>query len=360
MNSLSVEMWALNLMSFVDSSLLFNSAAVLAVSIIGTTIFVLGLRLLNRRLSILVQRTSSIWDDVAVELLHDVRGWVVFFSIFYIMTKATDLFQPIHKALLLVVVAALSFQAAIWGLHLIRAWRENVLDKRIEQDPSSAAAISLFYTSVRAAFIVLIALIALSNLGIDVSAVMAGLGLGGIAVALAAQNILGDLLASLSIVLDKPFVVGDYVVSGDLKGTVEFIGIKTTRLRSLTGEQVVVSNKSLLESQIRNFKRMSQRRAVQRFGVVYSTSAEKLALIPVWIRELVQRYEKLIFDRCHFIGYGDSALDFELVFFVADTEYNVYMDIQQSLLLDIFKKFADEKIDFAFPTQTLHVESLPR
>lgn len=359
MNSLSIEMWALNLLNFVDSSVIFNTAAVFGISVVATTIIMLSLRLLNRRLSAIVQKTSSIWDDVAVELLHDVRGWVVFFSILYVMTKTTDLFPPIHRALMFIVVLAVSFQTAIWGLHLIKAWRENILDKRIEQDPSSAAAIGLFYTAVRAAFLVLIALIGLSNMGIDVSAVLAGLGLGGIAVALAAQNILGDLLASLSIVLDKPFVVGDYVVSGDLKGTVEFIGIKTTRLRSLTGEQVVVSNKSLLESQIRNFKRMSQRRAVQRFGVVYSTPADKLPLISVWVKELVQKYDKLVFDRCHFIGYGDSSLDFELVFFVTDTEYNVYMDIQQNLLIDIFKKLTDEKIDFAFPTRTVQVQSLP-
>lgn len=359
MNKFSIEEWFARLESALDLDVLLAWATVLVASLLVTTVIKIVLKVVVTRLSAVAQRTTSIWDDVAVELLSDLRPWVLFAWMLFTVTKAASIFAPAHKALLLLVVIATSYQAIVWGLYVIKAWRQSVLDKRIEQDPSSAAAIGLFYTSARAALVVTIVLIALSNLGINVSAVLAGLGVGGIAVALAAQNILGDLLASLSIVLDKPFVVGDFIVSGEVRGTVEYIGIKTTRLRALTGEQVVLSNKSLLESQIHNFKRIWQRRALQRFGVVYSTSYEALQKIPGWVKEIVQRYDKLTFDRCHFFSYGASSLDYELVFFVSDPEYNVLMDLQERVLLDIFKKFSDEQIEFAFPTQTLHVETVP-
>lgn len=245
------------------------------------------------------------------------------------------------------------------GAASLRNWKKSVLNKKIEHDPSSAAALGLFYTATQAVFIVVLILIGLSNLGINISALLAGLGVGGIAVALAAQNVLGDLLASLSIVLDKPFVVGDFIIAGTEMGTVEQIGIKTTRLRSLSGEEVVLSNKDLLESRIRNYKRMWQRRVVQKFRVIYSTPAPVLEQIPGWVKEIIGRYDKLRFDRCHFANYGASSLDFEFVFFVLDSDYNVFMDFQQKVLLDIFRKFAENGVEFAFPTQSIYVEKLP-
>ena len=162
-------------------------------------------------------------------------------------------------------------QVAIWGFYVIKNWRQIYLDQRVKKDPSSSAALGLLFTAVQVTFLIVLVLIGLSNLGVDITALLAGLGVGGIAVALAAQNILGDLLASLSIVLDKPFVVGDFIVAGSEKGTVEHIGIKTTRLRSLSGEELIFSNKDLLESRVQNFKRMWVRRVVQSFVVVYST-----------------------------------------------------------------------------------------
>jgi small-conductance mechanosensitive channel len=211
---------------------------------------------------------------------------------------------------------------------------------------------------VQAGILIAITLLALSNLGINIGAVIAGLGIGGIAVALAAQNVLGDLLASLSIVLDRPFVVGDFIVAGNERGTIEYIGIKTTRLRSLSGEEVVLSNKDLLESRIHNFKRMWRRRVVQKFGVVYSTPAHQLEMIPTWVKEIVTSKMQVQFDRCHFFEYADSSLNYELVFFVDNPEYNFFMDIQQSILIDIFKKFSSEKVSFAYPSQSLYIEKV--
>ena len=207
----------------------------------------------------------------------------------------------------------------------------------------------------------MILLLILENVGVDVTALIAGLGVGGIAVALAAQNILGDLFSSMSIVLDKPFVLGDFIIVGDMMGTVEKIGLKTTRVRSLSGEQLIFSNSDLLGSRIRNFKRMQERRIVFSIGVAYDTPAEKLTAIPGMLRAAVEAQEPVRFDRAHFAKFGDSALIYEVVYFVLKPDYNLSMDIQQAINLRLFREFADRQIEFAFPTQTLHLfhESTP-
>ncbi|MDH5536172.1 MAG: mechanosensitive ion channel family protein, partial [Betaproteobacteria bacterium] len=169
------------------------------------------------------------------------------------------------------------------------------------------------------------------------------------------QNILGDLFASLSIVLDKPFVVGDFVVSDGWRGNVERVGIKTTYIRSLDGEQIVISNAELLKLRIHNYKRMQERRILFGFGVVYQTAAEQLERIPQMVREIVEAQPKTRFDRAHFQKYGDSSLDFEVVYFVLDPAYGVYMDTQQAINLELFRIFAREGIEFAYPTRTLYM-----
>jgi len=196
-------------------------------------------------------------------------------------------------------------------------------------------------------------LIALDNLGVNIKTLIAGLGIGGIAVALALQNILGDLFASLSIILDKPFVIGDFIIINEYLGTVEHIGLKTTRIRSLSGEQLIFSNSDLLKSRIRNFKRMYERRVVFTIGVLYQTPYEKLCRIPKMIREIVEGNDQVRFDRAHFKEYGDFSLKFEIVYWIQNPDYNLYMDIQQTINLEIYKKFEASRIKFAYPTQTL-------
>jgi small-conductance mechanosensitive channel len=185
---------------------------------------------------------------------------------------------------------------------------------------------------------------------------VASLGIGGIAVALALQNVLGDLLASLSIVLDKPFVIGDMVVVGDLSGTVEHVGLKTTRVRSLSGEQLVFSNSDLLSSRIRNFKRMDERRVLFQIGVVYGTPRAKLEAIPGMVKEAVEAQSNARFDRCHFKTFGASSLDFETVYYMRVPDYQAYMDTQHAINMAIYQRFEDEGLEFAFPTQTIFLE----
>ena len=195
----------------------------------------------------------------------------------------------------------------------------------------------------------------MDNLGFDISAVVAGLGIGGIAIALAAQTILGDLFSYFVIFFDRPFEVGDFITVQDKVGTVEYTGIKTTRIRALTGEQLVFSNTDLTNSRIHNFKKMQERRVVFKLGVVYQTTAAQLEEIPKIVRGIIETQSDVRFDRGHFASYGDFSLNFEFVYYVFGSDYVKYMDTQQSINLKIYNEFEKREIGFAYPTQTLFV-----
>jgi small-conductance mechanosensitive channel len=196
------------------------------------------------------------------------------------------------------------------------------------------------------------------NLGYNVTTIITGLGIGGIAVALAAQNILGDLFNYFVIFFDRPFEVGDFIVVDDKRGTVEFIGIKTTRIRSISGEEIIISNSNLTSARLHNFKRMNERRVLITLGVVYGTPLEKLKKIPTLLADIINSEPLTRLDRVHFANYGAYSLNFEIVFFVQSPEYIKYMDIMQDVNLRIYECFEKEGIEFAYPTQTLFVNQL--
>jgi small-conductance mechanosensitive channel len=198
-------------------------------------------------------------------------------------------------------------------------------------------------------------LFVLDNLGFDITAAIAGLGIGGIAMALAAQALLGDLFAYFVILLDRPFEIGDFLIFGDILGSVEKIGVKTTRLRALTGEQISVPNSDLTNSRVHNYKRMERRRIVFQIGVVYGTPAEKLAAIPDMLREIIESKEFVQFDRAHFSAYGEWSLKFEVVYYVLSPDYTVYMDVQQGIYMSIYQRFEEEGVRFAYPTQVVQL-----
>lgn len=198
------------------------------------------------------------------------------------------------------------------------------------------------------------------NLGYDLTAIIAGLGVGGIAVALAAQNILGDLFNYFVIFLDRPFEIGDFLVVGSENGTIEHIGVKTTRIRTLSGEQLVFSNSDLTSSRIHNFKTMQERRIVFKIGVTYQTSYEQLEQIPGMLKSIIEAQDPVRVDRIHFQSYGDSSLDYEIVYYVLNPSYNKYMDIQQAINLGIYKQFAALGIEIAFPTRTVFLANQPQ
>ncbi|MBT8088325.1 MAG: mechanosensitive ion channel family protein, partial [Gammaproteobacteria bacterium] len=226
-------------------------------------------------------------------------------------------------------------------------------EQQLEEDAGAVAAMDIVSFLVRVAIWTVVVLVALDNLGVNITALVAGLGVGGIAVALAAQNIIGDLFASLSIVLDKPFVLGDFLVIDGLAGTVESVGLKTTRVRSLSGEQLVFSNNDLLNSRIRNFGRMQERRVPFSIGVTYQTPAEKLEQIPRIVEDILSHQDGARFDRAHFQKFGDFSLLFEIVYYVESSDYTLFMDIQQAINMEIFRRFEEAGIDFAYPTQSI-------
>ncbi len=306
------------------------------------------------RIARLTRKTSTVIDDILVGALRKTKFVFLLIVSVYIGGLSLELPPAIREIDWRVLVIALLLQAGIWISAGLQLWLEHY--REVEEDGASRTTMNALSFLGRVALWTTVLLLILDNLGIDVTALVAGLGIGGIAIALAVQNILSDLFASLSIVLDKPFVNGDFVIVGDLMGSVEHIGIKTTRVRSISGEQLVFSNTDLLNSRIRNFGRMQQRRVVFKIGVLYQTPAEKLELIPTIIQEAIEAEEDTRFDRSHFASYGDFSLDFETVYYIGSPDYNLYMDRQQAINLHIFRRFADEGIEFAYPTQTLFIE----
>lgn len=195
----------------------------------------------------------------------------------------------------------------------------------------------------------------LSNLGYNVSTLVAGLGIGGIAIALAVQNVLGDIFSSLSIYFDKPFVVGDFIIVGEDLGVVKKIGIKSTRIQTLQGQELVISNRELTESRINNYKKMERRRIVFGFGIKYETPLKKVKKIPGIVKDIVNNMELAQADRVHFKEFGDFSLNFEAVYYLNSSEYNKYMDTQEEINFAIKERFEKEDIEFAYPTQTVFV-----
>ena len=312
-------------------------------------------RMLYRRLRSFAERTETDIDNLLAELIGGTRAFFLFLLSLYIGSLFLNLPGRVSTLLRVVVILAFLFQAAMWGNSFLTFWIGRYKERYLKEDPSKATTIAALGFIGRLTLYSLILLLALDNMGIDITTLVAGLGIGGIAVALAVQNILGDLFASLSIVLDKPFMIGDFIIVDDFLGTVEHIGLKTTRIRSLSGEQIVFSNADLLKGRIRNYKRMFERRIVFTIGVTYQTPYEKLASIPRIIQEIVEDKALARFDRAHFKAYGPYSLDFEVVYYVKSPDYKTYMDIQQAINLAIFKRFEEEGIEFAYPTQTLYV-----
>jgi small-conductance mechanosensitive channel len=247
-------------------------------------------------------------------------------------------------------------QIAIWGTRIVGVAVQRAFEKQREANPAGATHLMMVGLVGRIVLWSLAILVMLDNLGFNISTLMASLGIGGVAVALAVQNILGDLFSSVSIALDKPFVIGDFIVVDSYLGTVEYIGLKTTRLRSLDGEQIVFSNSELLKNRIRNYKHMMERRVAFEFGIAYETPTEDIERLPSIVKDIIASCQfETRFDRAHFKDYGDSALLFEVVYYVLDPDYNKHMDIQQKIKLTLLRECRKRGISFAYPTRTLYV-----
>lgn len=308
---------------------------------------------------VILRRVKSMLDDKqqALRIAHDVVNqtrWL--FILVLALSLGTAVLEVPDKARLVintVTVIALLIQMGLWASAALRVSVDRYRQRQRKENPASVTTINILNFVASVLLWVIVLLLVLDNLGVNITALVAGLGVGGVAVALAVQTILSDLLSSLSIALDKPFVIGDFLMVGDLLGSVEYVGLKTTRLRSLSGEQLVFSNTDLLGSRIRNFGRMYERRVAFNLGVTYQTSRDQLRLIPGIIREAVESQKNTRFDRSHFKEYGAYSLNFESVYYINGPDYNTYMDIQQAINLAIHEAFERENVEFAYPTQTL-------
>lgn len=255
---------------------------------------------------------------------------------------------------------AVALQMGLWGMRAIGIGVRRYVERHSSSGMTQvSASATLMSWGLRTLLWSVVLLAILSNVGVNITAFIASLGVGGIAVALAVQNILGDLFASLAIAVDKPFEVGDFIVVGNVSGTVQVIGLKTTRIRSLQGEQIVMSNTDLLKQTISNYRPMQRRRIVFGFGVPYDTPIEQLEAIPGVVQRLVEAQPQLEFDRAHFKAFGQSALEFEVVYIVKDPGFNLYMDLQQTLNLGLMRELAGMGVKFALPARTVHVAQMP-
>lgn len=307
-----------------------------------------------RRLAAFAANTTTQLDDFLVTRLRKDINPIIYVAVAYFslsfLTVTPKAEKWIHGGLIVL--------ATFFGIRLLAALAVYALETRwVESDRSELRLQNMrgLLTLVRFVVWALGVVFLLDNLGFEISAIVTGLGIGGIAVALAAQAVLGDLFSSLAIFFDRPFEVGDTIMVGEFVGTVEYIGLKTTRLRSIGGEQIVIANSDLTNSRVRNFKRMAQRRVVFRFGITYDSALEKIRAVPAIVQKAVESEADTRFDRAHFVAFGASSLDFECVYFVLSAEYNVYMDKHQAINLTIKEEFDRNGISFAFPTQTVWV-----
>lgn len=272
----------------------------------------------------------------------------------YLVQPLLHLAEPRAQFLSKLLMVVVFFQVGRWVAAAVTTGIERYRAS-LDDDPAQTTALSVITLFCHVAVWASILLLVLANLGFEITALVASLGVGGLAIALALQNILGDLFAALSIIVDEPFVHGDFIIVEDYMGVVENIGLKTTRVRSLSGEQIVFSNQDLLNSRVRNYQRMQERRILFNFGVVYQTSEEQIEEIPGIVQTIIEDLEMARFDRAHFKDFGESALDFEVVYYVRSPDYPDYMDTQQAINMELVREFRDRGIEFAYPTRTIHV-----
>jgi small-conductance mechanosensitive channel len=302
--------------------------------------------------------TETKLDDLLIRGLEKSIVPVLYILSFYLSVKTLSLHPKAENAIDVVSVILITFfiirmitATFRFGLDSYikrKATAEEEAERRIKQLRGITAIVNFLIYVLGFIFL-------LDNLGFEITTIIAGLGIGGIAIALAAQAILGDLFSYFVIFFDRPFEIGDFIVIGEFRGNIEHIGIKTTRVRSLSGEQLVFGNSDLTNSRIQNFKRMDRRRVVFKLGVTYQTPAEKLEEAVMIVKKIIIDHPDVTYDRGHFASFGAFSLDFEFVYYVLSNDYKQYMDIQQDVNLRVFREFEKRGIEFAYPTQTLFI-----
>jgi small-conductance mechanosensitive channel len=298
-------------------------------------------------------------------LLAAQTGRLFLFVIALYLASRHLTFPPqLERVITVIIVSIFWIQIGLWAMATVRFGLDLRRARSADLDSLLTGSMEVILFCAGLIIWAMVALLALDNLGVQIKPLLAGLGIGGIAIALAVQTVLGDLLASMSITLDKPFSIGDSLTIGDFQGTVEHIGIRSTKLRSLSGEQIIISNADLIKARLRNFGRMADRRAVFQFGLSHETPTQVLAEIPGEVRKIVEARPDTRFDRCHFMTFGDTAsgntaMLFELVYFMTKPDYTLYADTQQAINLALLDRLREMKVQLAVPTKALVAVELP-
>ncbi len=309
-------------------------------------------RIVLRRLKQWSEKTRTTIDSFLIEGIEKTVIPLLYYGGFYLAVTTLNLLPRIDKIIStasIILITFFSLRILISTLRYsinIYLQRKGHGDSRQKEIKGITTLLSFFMWALGFVFL-------LDNLGINVSAVITGLGIGGIAIALAAQAVLGDLFGYFVIFFDRPFEIGDFITVGDKSGSVEYIGIKTTRVRAIGGEQLVFPNKDLTDSRIHNYKKMERRRVVFSIGVTYQTKSKQLAEIPSIVKEIIEGQDGITYDRGNFASFGDSSLNYEFVYYVNSSDYYKYMNTQENINLKIFEEFEKRNIEFAYPTQTL-------
>jgi small-conductance mechanosensitive channel len=282
----------------------------------------------------------------------------------YLASRHLSFPPNLERIITIIIVCLFWLQAGLWGMATIRFLIERRRARSAGLDSLLTGSMDVILFCAGLIIWAMVTLLALDNLGIQIKPLLAGLGIGGIAIALAVQTVLSDVLASMSIALDKPFSVGDSLTIDSFQGTVEHIGVKSTRLRSLSGEQIIIANADIIKARVRNFGRMGDRRAVFQFGISHDTPTTLLAAIPAEVRKIVEAQPDTRFDRCHFMTFGDTATGnttmlFELVYYVTKPDFGLYADIQQAINLALLDRFREMQVQLAVPAKALVAVELP-
>lgn len=327
------------------------AACVFICIVVGFKIFE---RIILVKLKAFSKKTKNGVDDVLIDAMNEM-GNVFYIAVgFYVAMQSLVLIPHVETGIRIIFLFVVTYEV-IHALQIIIRFALRAYATREGENASSESMVHIGMLFARIVLWSVGLLFVLSNLGINITALAASLGIGSLAIALALQNILSDMFSSFSIYADKPFEIGDYIVIGADSGTVKKIGLKTTRITTLQGEELVVSNKELTTVRVQNYKKMKRRRVAFTFGVTYDTQKNKLERIPETVTSIISSIEHLEFDRCHFHEFGDSALLYDVVYYVDTREYSTYIDTRQEVNLQLFEAFEKEKIEFAYPTQTVHI-----
>lgn len=313
--------------------------------------------LVVRQLRKFAQGTKTDIDDLVVEVLRSFS--VPFYAFLALGAGAQFISWPpfVSSAGYWIAVAVLAYTGIKAIIRVVDYLFQRVVKQRLTEDADfDPSAVRLLGRGLRFVIWAIAILLIVQNLGFDITALVAGLGIGGLAIAFALQNILSDIFASFSLYFDKPFETGDFIIVGNDMGTVKQIGIKSTRIQTLQGQELVISNKDLTGARVNNYRKLEKRRVVFSFGITYETRAEKVRAVPGIVKEIFAGTELADLDRAHFKEFGPSSLNFEVVYYANTKEFNVFMDMQQEINLQLKERLEKEGIEFAYPTQTLYVK----